>query len=199
MAKTDFFNNLAEVWDSRSKPDMLRVETEVRLLHIQKGDRVLDVGTGTGVLIPLLTKFTEAENITAIDSAERMIELAKIKFSGQKINWITDDVVEHDFGACLFDQVICFSMFPHFEDKALAIKKLCGLLKPGGVFSIIHAVSKHEINGLHIHAEANPDINGDSLLPAAAYVPALQNNFMREEILIDNEFMFMVAARKRWQ
>ena len=43
------------------------------MIDIKETDKVLDVGTGTGVLIPLLMHFTAEKNITAIDEADKLL------------------------------------------------------------------------------------------------------------------------------
>ncbi|WP_010254476.1 class I SAM-dependent methyltransferase [Treponema primitia] len=196
MEKLDFFNDIAEKWDSTSHYDMDKIELLIKLLYIKNGDAVLDVGTGTGVLIPILLKLTG--NITAIDSAEKMIELAHKKFAHTEVNFIHGDVLEYPFDDGAFDHIICYSVFPHFDDKPLAISRLAKKLKPGGLLSILHSASKEKINGIHVHAH-NRDIMADNLPPAQGLISCAQNCGLREEIIIDNSEMYLFGARRKWQ
>jgi demethylmenaquinone methyltransferase/2-methoxy-6-polyprenyl-1,4-benzoquinol methylase len=82
----------------------------------------LDVGTGTGVLIPFLTGCTGS--VTAIDSAEKMIEAARRKFEGKAVEFVHGDALEYPFEDAPFDHIVCYSVFPHFDDKPLAIARL---------------------------------------------------------------------------
>jgi demethylmenaquinone methyltransferase/2-methoxy-6-polyprenyl-1,4-benzoquinol methylase len=195
MEKRDFFNDLAEQWDEKNTWDMDKIALMLKLLCIKNGDAALDVGTGTGVLIPLLTSCTG--NVTAIDSAEKMIEVARRKFEGRGVNFIHGDALEYPFPDASFDHIICYSVFPHFDDKPLAIARLAKKLKPGGLLSVLHSSSKERINGVHVHAHSM-DIKSDNLPPAQALVPCARDNGLQEEIVIDNAEMYLFSARKRW-
>jgi demethylmenaquinone methyltransferase/2-methoxy-6-polyprenyl-1,4-benzoquinol methylase len=195
MEKQNFFNDMAEEWDKKNKWDMDKIALMLRLLYIQQDDAALDVGTGTGVLIPLLTGYTG--NITAIDSAEKMIGIARKKFEDRGISFIHGDALEYPFPDASFDHIICYSVFPHFDDKPRAIARLAKKLKPGGLLSVLHSSSKERINGVHAHTH-NMDIKSDSLPPAQDLVPRARDNGLREEIVIDNAEMYLFAARKRW-
>ena len=200
MEKHDFFNDRAATWDTTNHYDMDKIELMLNLLYIKAGDTVLDVGTGTGVLIPVLLKFTN--NICAIDSAEKMIEVARKKFAPTNVNFVHGDVMEYPFdanpwGCSAFDHIICYSVFPHFDDKPGAIAHFAKKLKPGGLLSILHSASKEKINGVHVHVP-NRDIMADNLPPARGLISCAQNNGLREEIIIDNAEMYFFGARKKW-
>jgi len=49
-----FFNSVASTWDETCNHDMIKVESILDLIEIKSGSHILDVGTGTGVLIPSL-------------------------------------------------------------------------------------------------------------------------------------------------
>jgi demethylmenaquinone methyltransferase/2-methoxy-6-polyprenyl-1,4-benzoquinol methylase len=195
MSRDDFFNSRAEKWDESNHYDFEKIELLLRLLNIKQGDTVLDVGTGTGVILPSLLKFTQAENITAIDAASKMIETAQKKFSGTEITFVHGDILDYPFEQDSFDHVICYSVFPHFEEKSKTIEHIACILKTGGIFSILHSASKEKINGVHVHAR-HEEINSDYLLPVSRYVPLANRLALSEEIMIDNSVMYMFAARK---
>ena len=54
MNRMDFLNSMAGTWDERCRDDQYRINEILDLLPIKQGDTVLDVGTGTGVLVPYL-------------------------------------------------------------------------------------------------------------------------------------------------
>jgi demethylmenaquinone methyltransferase/2-methoxy-6-polyprenyl-1,4-benzoquinol methylase len=195
MEKQNFFNDLAEQWDEKNTWDMDKIALMLKLLYIQNGDSVLDVGAGTGVLIPFLTGYAGA--VTAIDSAEKMIEVARRKFEGKAVTFIHGDALEYPFPDASFDHIVCYSVFPHFDDKPLAIARLAKKLKPGGLLSVLHSASKEKINGVHVHTHSM-DIKSDNLPPAQDLIPRARDNGLREEIVIDNAEMYLFAARKRW-
>lgn len=198
MEARDFFNSMADTWDETNRYDTDKIELMLNLLFIKSGDQVLDVGTGTGVLLAPLLKRTPGECITAIDLAENMIERAKRKFQDSAVCFITADVTEHPLGSEIFDHVICYSVFPHLTEKSVAIGRFASALKPGGLLSVLHSSSKEKINGVHIHAGSR-ELHSHYLLPAGEYVPLLNKNGLREEIIIDNGELFMFSARKLWR
>jgi demethylmenaquinone methyltransferase/2-methoxy-6-polyprenyl-1,4-benzoquinol methylase len=195
MEKQNFFNDMAEQWDEKNTWDMDKIALMLKLLYIKNGDAALDVGTGTGILIPLLLGYTN--DVTAIDSAEKMIEVARRKFEGRAVKFIHGDALEYPFPDASFDHIICYSVFPHFDDKPFALAMLARKLKPGGLLSVLHSASKERINGVHVHTRSM-DIKSDNLPPAQALIPSARDNGLREEIIIDNAEMYCFAARKRW-
>ncbi|MDD2486693.1 MAG: hypothetical protein PHO05_09150, partial [bacterium] len=55
MKHCNFFNNLAERWDAMEREDIgQRLARVVAEAAVHPGQHILDVGTGTGVLIPYL-------------------------------------------------------------------------------------------------------------------------------------------------
>lgn len=79
------FNRLAGEWDERalSSPDKIRYL--LSFLTIPPSSTVLDVGSGTGILIPFLReKMGSSGLIVELDVAEEMLEVAKRKFGDRK-------------------------------------------------------------------------------------------------------------------
>ena len=153
----EFFNNKAERWIASPSPrteDLEKAGLQLRLLNIKSGASVLDVGTGTGILIPPLTKFTDGANITAIDFAEKMIAIARGRFQDLNITFIEDDVMTHQFAKESFDFVICYSVFPHFEDPRAAFLRMAGMLKQNGQIAIMHSAGRDAIARMHGHINA---------------------------------------------
>ena len=192
----DFFNLRADTWDEANRYPLEKIEAMLDILGIKAGDTVLDVGTGTGILLPLLMKRTEGHNITAIDFAEKMIQNAKSKFPDSTVTFITADVTTYHFTGGAFNHIICYSVFPHLADKCTAIQKLAAALKPQGLLSILHSSSRSRINGTHVHIRSH-GINADYLLPAREYIPLLNRNGLEAEHIVDNEDMFMLCGRKQ--
>ncbi|MDR3355876.1 MAG: class I SAM-dependent methyltransferase [Spirochaetaceae bacterium] len=194
MSKEQFFNERAENWDELSRNDMTKVDMLTRLLLIQKHDAVLDVGTGTGVLLPVLSRYTAGKNITAIDISEDMIAVAKRKFAHLGCVFIQGDVVSYRFSPETFDVIACYSVFPHIDEKPRMIKNLAAALKPGGLLAILHSCSKERINGVHVHAHR--DVSMDSLPPADIVADLMRKLGMKLEAVIDNSEMYAVCARR---
>ena len=180
----DYFNEKASEWDNIAKHDEKKVSFIVDALGIKSGDKVLDVGCGTGVLIPFL--YDKCKSALAIDEAEKMIEVARGKYNFPNVKF---QAINFENVSGQFDKIIMYSMFPHFTNQSAAIKHAAGLLKRGGRLMIAHSQSRDEINALHEDMDAVlPDAKGFAKLFKAAGLKTIQN--------IDNNEMFVMIAEK---
>lgn len=101
-----------------------------------KGQRVLDIGTGTGV-IPR-NMYVYGAEWTGIDISENQIEQA-VKLSaesGMNIEYRVSSAEDIDFPAETFDAVTACQCFMYF-DRSVLIPKIHRILKPGGHFCIL--------------------------------------------------------------
>lgn len=131
--------------------------------NVKKGARVLDLGTGTGIIPILLEAKTEAAHLTGLeiqaDSADMAGRSVALNGLEEKIDIVTGDIKEADtlFDAASFDVVTCnppymigqhglqnpddakavarHEIFCTFDDVA---KQTARLLVPGGKFFLVH-------------------------------------------------------------
>ncbi|WPX08535.1 class I SAM-dependent methyltransferase [Anaerocellum danielii] len=150
MNTKEYFDLLADKWDSIVHHDPQKVKRIIETAGLKEGDTVLDVGCGTGVLEDyLLKEVGKSGKIIAVDISEKMIEKAKEKFKhASNITFLCADVVSLEFEE-YFDVVFCYSVFPHIDDKEKAIKKFAKMLKKTGKLVIAHSQSRQAINELH--------------------------------------------------
>ncbi|MBN1621290.1 MAG: class I SAM-dependent methyltransferase [Endomicrobiales bacterium] len=156
MKNKIFFDDHAPDWDSKHKT-VTADEADKAVLRfcINKGDRILDVGSGTGILLPHLKKKAGRNGkIIALDISQKMLDESEKKF-GNKFEYVCADVVSMPFENSVFDKVICFSCFPHFGDKQKAFREIYRILKPGGIVFVSHASSREHINSFH-HGVGGP-------------------------------------------
>lgn len=151
MNHREYFNQLASNWD-RMTPE----ETRSRLpgmidhLSIKPGDSILDVGGGTGILIPLLYKAAgEAGTVVSLDIAEEMLKQAINNGYPKSIYYVQADAAAIPCSNKVFDLVVCYSCFPHFLNKPKALAEMARVLRVGGRLAICHTDSRQAINELH--------------------------------------------------
>ena len=154
--RQEFFNEAASNWDKQFyTPHLIEfLEQIVPTFNIAKGQKILDVGTGTGILIPFLLKAVgPTGQVTAIDYAERMVDLCKAKYSKYpNVTIMVKQVENLPFPAKSFDAITCFGLFPHLENKEKALNEMNRVLKPNGRLIIVHALSSTEIKSHHHNA-----------------------------------------------
>lgn len=130
---------------------------------IKEGDKVIDLGTGTGIIPILLEAKTKAVHLTGLEIQKESADMAyrSVRLNGLegKIDIVTGDIREADalFAAASFDIVTCnppYMIGQHglvnpdgpkaiarhevlctFDDVA---KTAARLLKPGGHFYLVH-------------------------------------------------------------
>lgn len=172
------FNQKAARWDeTSSERDVTRLERMAKRLDIKPGSIVLDVGTGTGAFLPfLLSGIGEGGRIIALDFAEKMLGRARAKGFNGNIDYLCAGVTNIPLRNEIFDIIVCYSSFPHFQDELRDLTEMSRVIKRGGRLLICHTSSRASINGIHrqIPAVENDIIpDGDemqSLLSAAGFV-----------------------------
>lgn len=149
MNYREFFDRAAVKWDVLEvKETHTRLREIVAGLGIEPGSTVLDMGTGTGVLVPLLLEATDGKGqIVALDFSGEMLRHAKAK--GHLVAYVQGDAQRLPFPAETFDWVICNAVFPHFPDKRRALAEASRVLRKAGWLVICHTASRQTINEFH--------------------------------------------------
>ena len=147
--KKEFFNKMSERWDENDKVSPDKYRRVIGFLNIKKKDKILDVGTGTGVLIPYILEYEKDVEIFAIDIAEKMIEKLKRKNFSKNVKVFVMDICKTSFKKDFFDKVIANACFPHFDNKEMALKEIYRILKRDGIFVISHPTGRDHVNDMH--------------------------------------------------
>ncbi|MBQ6152346.1 MAG: methyltransferase domain-containing protein [Ruminococcus sp.] len=100
-----------------------------------KGQNVLDLGTGTGVLPRNMARF--GANWTATDISKEQIETAKALSKDMNIQYLVSSAEDLDFPQSSFDVITACQCFFYFDTKTIA-PVLHRLLKPSGKLLILY-------------------------------------------------------------
>jgi len=124
--------------------------SQIEMIQLKPGERVLEVGCGTGVL-SILAKLAVGDEgtVDGIDLAPRMIAQAqsKTKNMGLEINFQTASIDELPFPNDGFDVVISSLMFHHLplEIKRLGLIEIKRVLESKGRFFLSDFCAPHPL------------------------------------------------------
>lgn len=150
-----FFDARAPQWDTMIRPDHgMRLERLLAPLPLPPSARVLDVGCGTGILVPILARrMDERGYVISIDVSTAMMRETRKRLRTLQARPcclpVQADVMVAPFPDGTFDWVICNSCFPHFEDQQQAFHEMTRMLQPGGTLVVCHSESRDAINTFH--------------------------------------------------
>jgi ubiquinone/menaquinone biosynthesis C-methylase UbiE len=98
---------------------------------IASGDRVLDVGCGTGVLARAAAARVAADSqVTGLDLNEGMLAVARRL--RPEIEWRQGDATNLPFADESFDVVMSQFALMYFPDRTAALREMARVLRPGG-------------------------------------------------------------------
>jgi len=196
-SKREFFDKEALIWEEKYYPSEVRQRLEelvVSEFSIVPGIRVLDVGTGTGILIPYLVRLLGGSGlICSFDLSFPMVCEAKKKLSRMQDGVLCADVHDLPFKSEVFDRVICFAAFPHFDEPEKAIGEMTRVIKPGGILVIAHLLSREEL--ARHHASRN-EVAEDLLPDDETFLRLAEVCGLRVEKIDDRPGRFVLRALK---
>ena len=114
----------------------------IQKADLRPGEKVLDVGCGTGRVVSLASNLVGSEGrVVGIDASPKMIELARERIAkeGTTAEFRTAVMEELPFAAGSFDAVLSSQALHHVprEAKIRALRKMLRVLRPGGRLLIL--------------------------------------------------------------
>jgi len=154
-----YFNDKVDLFEAplpKGVPE--RLKTTVKASGLRSGERVLDVGTGTGILITFILKYRPAE-IHACDLSENMLQRVKEKFPQVIVHRcaIRDLPLPDDS----LDVVFINACFSNIMDKSKSLDNLYRLLRQRGRLVISHPLGGNFIAELKKHTPFHLDMLPD--------------------------------------
>lgn len=196
QSEIEFFDALAPTWDAneiRSTPE--RIKSILGKLKISKGMNILDLGTGTGVLVPYLSEMIgENGQVTAIDLSEGMLSIARQKYGHLKnVDFLKIDFEEEQIPG-KYDIAFLYSVYPHLHAPADTIEWLFKMnMKPDGMIVIAFPSDENFINNIHHEKKAEHD----HLPPAHVLAEIIKNWGYKTEVVAENPDEYIVTVRNK--
>ena len=188
-----FFDKISETWDANevmSTPE--KVRAILRLADVRPGEKILDLGTGTGILIPYLAEMVGNEGeITAVDYSEGMLSKAKEKYSNitPQPEFINLDF-ENETIDGEFDKIILYCVYPHLHQPIETLKWLRRVnLREGGEIYIGFPCKADFINSIHKERHSESD-----LLPSAEELVNILHSEGFSAEVIDGEYLVRISG-----
>lgn len=194
------FDRLAVVWDELPIPLDLEVNT-TRIAEggcPQPGGRVLDVGTGTGNLLPYI-QACGPDFLMAMDLSTAMLERLKDKHTKTiDVRLIGGDAIYMPLADQSLTAVFCHGVFPHFPDQITALNEFVRVLQPGGRLVISHAIGREDVNAIHL-SHKSPILRADLLPRAEKLVEMLEGMGWNVLEVEDSSRVYFILAEKPGQ
>jgi len=122
----------------------------IRLMGIQPGDHILDVGCGGGMAIQLIAEIAAEGFVAGIDYSEEMVEQARKRNAAAvqagRVEIKHGNVAALPYDDESFDKVITVESFYFWPDPVASLREVRRVLKPGGLLALAMEGSKEASN-----------------------------------------------------
>ena len=130
--------SMPQLYDAYWVPSVLDVYARGLAAHVKRGDRVLDLGCGTGLVTGYAAARAGREgDVIGYDPTPDFLDAARAKsFSGARIRWIEGFAEDMPFENASFGVVLCHQTLQYVTDRVKTFAEIKRVLVPGG---ILHA------------------------------------------------------------
>ncbi|MDP2870919.1 MAG: methyltransferase domain-containing protein [Bacillota bacterium] len=194
-----FFDRAAPGWDDAQVVDADKISVIVSLADLRPGMKVLDLGTGTGVLLPhLAARVAPGGQVVGLDVSEAMLAGAARKserlHEQAAIKLVLGDAHDLPWPDASFDAVVCYSMFPHLDQPAVAVAEMARVLVPDGRLVVAHSESRTTIN--QRHREIGGVVISHKVPDREAMVSLLRSAGLKPVLLHDGDDIYVAVASR---
>ncbi len=188
----DFFDSKAHTWDEGDHHCDEAVDSLLSGFPIKKGERVLDLACGTGVITGRLHALTQ-NDVVGVDLSDKMINVAKLKYQREPwAHFLAGDFLEME-NLGQFDWVVLYNAYPHFLEPEHLAEKVASVLKDGGHFLLLHSLGRAALN--HHHEGMQATLCRD-LLPVDEEAIYFKKHFLIEQFKDEKDCYFLLGRKK---
>ncbi len=167
----DAFERLAHQWDDLRRRYFGGIfQFEALLALLPREWNVLDVGTGTGYLLPTLAR--HFRRVTAVDPSPAMLSLARQRAEREGLDNLVfsfGQLEDLPLEPAVVDAALAVLVFHHCEDLGRAAVELHRVLRPGGNLLVVD-----------FHPHAIPEFQREMGDPRAGVDPQIVRQGLRE-------------------
>lgn len=124
---------LANVGDMSLKRRARKIIEE---LNPRSGEKIIDLGCGTGYYLFLLSSLPVGLHLSGLDNDEKAMGEVKQLLRDKNINFIVGDLHKMPFEDESFDKAVMSEVLEHVADDTLVLKEVFRILKQNGVLVI---------------------------------------------------------------
>ena len=171
------------------------------------GSSVLEAGCGVGAQTVILAKNSPKARITSIDISDESLAAARARVAEAgftNVMFQRADIFNLPFAPASFDHVFVCFVLEHLPDPVAALKKLKGVLKPGGSMTVIegdhgsayfHPDSAAARRAIQCLVDLQAKMGGDSLIGRRLYPLLVSAGF--REVRVSPRVVYADSSRPR--
>ena len=116
--------------------ERFEVPALLRLLHVPRNARILEVGCGRGIALPPIARLCAPSRLVGCDIDDRALAAARERLSGSGVDaeLVRADVRALPFPDDEFDVVVDFGTTYHVASADAALREIARVLRPGGAY-----------------------------------------------------------------
>jgi ubiquinone/menaquinone biosynthesis C-methylase UbiE len=194
-----FFNHHANSWNSTdTRQKMESLEKIFQQIDPGVQEVVLDLGCGTGILVPILLNHTsESGKVIEFDFSLEMLKQNKYQchLEDQRLVRLNGDAHYLPFVSERFTFLACFAVLPHLYRPVEVYRELFRVLRREGKLLILHLMGSEQLN--HFHSQAGEEIKHDYLPPAKIVAGQIEAEGFDILQVQEREDLYLILARKQ--
>lgn len=194
IKRYDKWSGYYDSLDSIGKGERNRRVTAIDMLDVQPDDVIIDVGTGSGFILPLIADRLSGGNVIGVDLSEKMLQKAKTRVMetgvSEKVKLQKEDIEDMKFESNTFDKVIATYTLTSVPDPSAMMRECSRILKPGGSMVILDTGPPTSRLGIPMYYW----MRFSAALFGYTYINRRLNDYLPENLVMEEEKRFLATT-----